>query len=82
MIKENGENEKKFTHFFIAYVLGAIIGIVVEKATKKKQQLAKNKGKHVPFGPYEAFFKRPLDILLAGSALILLVLLWELQHYL
>ena len=81
MIKENGENEKIYT-FLYCLCAGAIIGIVVEKATKKKQQLAKNKGKHVPFGPYEAFFKRPLDILLAGSALILLVLLWELQHYL
>ena len=63
---------KKFTRFLYCLCAGAIIGIVVEKATKKKQQLAKNKGKHVPFGPYEAFFKRPLDILLAGSALILL----------
>lgn len=62
---------KKFTRFLYCLCAGAIIGIVVEKATKKKQQLAKNKGKHVPFGPYEAFFKRPLDILLAGSALIL-----------
>lgn len=62
---------KKFTRFLYCLCAGAIIGIVVEKATKKKQQLAKNKGKHVPFGPYEAFFKRPLDILLAGIGLIL-----------
>ena len=53
-------------------VIGAIAGVGIEKATRKKQHLAKIKGKHVPFGPYEAFFKRPLDILLAGSALILL----------
>ena len=53
-------------------IIGAIAGVGIEKATRKKQHLAKIKGKHIPFGPYEAFFKRPLDILLAGSALILL----------
>ena len=53
-----------------------------KKATKKKQQIAKIEGKHIPFGPYEAFLKDHSDILLAGSALILLALLWELLHYL
>lgn len=62
---------KKSMQFFCCLCTGAITGIMVEKATKKKQQIAKNEGRHVPFGPYEAFFKRPFDILLAGSALIL-----------
>ncbi len=62
---------RKSTRFFCCLCVGVITGIVIEKATKKKQQIAKIEGKHVPFGPYEAFFKRPLDILLAGSALIL-----------
>ena len=62
---------RKSTQFFCCLCVGVITGIVIEKATKKKQQIAKIEGKHVPFGPYEAFFKRPLDILLAGSALIL-----------
>lgn len=63
---------RKSTRFLYCLCTGAITGIVVEKATKKKQEIAKIKGKHIPFGPYEAFFKRPLDVLLAGSALILL----------
>ena len=63
---------RKSRQIVLSMVLGAIAGIGIEKATRKKKQLAKIKGKHVPFGPYEAFFKRPLDILLAGSALILL----------
>lgn len=63
---------KKSTRFFCCLCAGVITGIGAEKATKKKQQTAKIKGTHIPFGPYEAFFKRPLDILLAGSALILL----------
>lgn len=63
---------KKSTRFLYCLCIGAITGIVVEKATKKKQKVAKIEGKHIPFGPYEAFFKRPLDVLLAGSAMILL----------
>ena len=63
---------RKSMQFFCCLCTGAITGIMVKKATKKKQQIAKIEGKHIPFGPYEAFFKRPLDILLAGSALILL----------
>ena len=56
---------KKSTRFFCCLCAGVITGIGMEKATKKKQQTAKIKGTHIPFGPYEAFFKRPLDILLA-----------------
>lgn len=29
-------------------------------------------GKHKPYGPYEKYFKRPLDVFLAGCALIVL----------
>lgn len=63
---------RKSRQIALSLVIGVIAGIGIEKATEKKQHLAKVKGKHIPFGPYEAFFKRPLDILLAGSALILL----------
>ena len=63
---------RKSRQIALSIVIGVIAGIGIEKATEKKQHLAKVKGKHIPFGPYEAFVKRPLDILLAGSALILL----------
>lgn len=63
---------RKSARFLFCLCVGTITGIGIEKATKKKQHIAKTEGKHVPFGPYEAFFKRPLDVLLAGSALILL----------
>ena len=63
---------KRLRYFVYSVVLGMIVGFGVEKATKRKKYLAKEAGEHIPFGPYEAFLKRPLDILLAGSSLVLL----------
>lgn len=44
----------------------------IHKVTRKVQEQAQSKGLHVPYGPYEAFFKRPLDMLLSGIGLVVL----------
>lgn len=63
---------RKPRYFVFSVFAGIIAGVSVGKLTKRTQYLAKEAGEHIPFGPYEAFLKRPLDILMAGSALILL----------
>lgn len=55
-----------------AAIIGAAIGAGVYKATKIKQEKARKEGRHVPYGPYEAFFKRPIDLVLSMTALIVL----------
>lgn len=55
--------------FITAAVLAAVF---VHKETKRRQDEANNTGRHVPFGPYEAVFKRLLDIIISGVAFILL----------
>lgn len=39
-------------------ITGAIIGYEISRKTKEKQENAKVKGIHIPYGPYEAIFKR------------------------
>lgn len=51
---------------------GILLGIMVYQGTKRKQQKAKEENRHVPYGPYEAFFKRLLDVILSVAALFLL----------
>ena len=63
---------KKNGLFICSAVAGVIAGTVVYKETRRKQQRAKQKGEHIPFGPYEALIKRPLDLLLSGIALLIL----------
>lgn len=63
---------KKPVQLAAAVIVGAGIGAFVYKVTKQKQKKARSEGKHVPYGPYEACIKRPLDFLLSLAALILL----------
>ena len=58
--------------FLISGISGLILGIGVYKDTKRKQKKARSEGKHVPYGPYEACIKRPLDFLISLIALIVL----------
>lgn len=53
-------------------ILGITAGVGTYKATKVKQKKARKAGKHVPYGPYEVFFKRPIDAVLSVAALIIL----------
>lgn len=48
------------------------MGIGINKITDKKQKEAIKEKKHIPYGPYEAVLKRPLDMVLALGALVVL----------
>ena len=56
----------------VVVIVGSLLGIGIHKETKRKQQKAKAEGKHIPYGPYEACIKRPLDFILSLMALIVL----------
>lgn len=58
--------------WIVACLLGVAAGASISMATKIQQDKARKAGKHVPFGPYEAFFKRPADAVLSMAALIIL----------
>lgn len=62
---------KKLFVCAISALAGAATGTAVYRLTKKKQGQAAEEGRHVPYGPYEAVIKRPLDALLSGMALVL-----------
>lgn len=53
-------------------LIGLAVGGSVEIFTIRKKRRAKKEGKHIPYGPYEALVKRPLDILFSGLALVVL----------
>lgn len=50
----------------------SLVGSGVHIVTRKKQEAARHRGIHVPYGPYEAVVKRPLDIVLSGIGLVVL----------
>ena len=49
-------------------IIAAAVGVIATVA----DLLGKKSGSHKPYGPYEYFFKRPLDAFLATGALIVL----------
>lgn len=53
---------------------GVIAGIKDLKEQKRREKQAKTEGReiHTPYGPYEKYFKRPLDFILAATALLVL----------
>lgn len=55
-----------------AGAVGTASGMLFYKSTKKKQERLRAEKKHVPFGPYEAFLKRPIDAILSGIAIAIL----------
>lgn len=52
--------------------VGVVAGAWFFNATKEKQEKAKKENGHIPYGPYEAMIKRPLDIVVSGVALAVL----------
>ena len=52
---------------WITAAAGAAVFIC--RKTKQIQKRAKEEGRHVPFGPYEAVLKRPFDVLVVAAAL-------------
>ena len=65
-----GNMRKKERWIFMA-AAGGLAAAFVHKRTKKIQEKARGEDRHVPYGPYEAVFKRPLDIMMSGIALVL-----------
>lgn len=51
----------------VSFILNSYIYYI----TKKKQEKARKEGWHIPYGPYEAVIKRPLDILFSIMALLM-----------
>ena len=63
---------KKGWKFLAAALTGALAGASIYKITGKRQKKAQKTGRHIPYGPYEAAIKRPLDCILATGAVLLL----------
>lgn len=58
--------------WLIVIGIGVAVGTGIYIVTKVKQEKARKIGVHVPYGPYEALFKRPLDLVLSVMSLIVL----------
>ena len=58
--------------WMVALAAGVVAGIGIYRGTKRKQEKARENGRHIPFGPYEAYIKRPVDVILSVLALIIL----------
>lgn len=63
---------KKRVIIVISAVIGVFIRAAVYRTTDKKQEKARKTSTHIPYGIYEAAIKRPLDLILAILAFILL----------
>lgn len=60
--------KKTKIYFYIAAVVTT--AVFVCKKTKKIQQMSCEEGHHIPYGPYEAAIKRPLDVIISAMALV------------
>jgi len=63
---------RKGVEGFLCALSGVGIGIGTFKTYRRKKREAERKGVHIPCGPYEAVLKRHLDVLLAGTGLLVL----------
>lgn len=63
---------KKIFIYGISVIIGFVTGTVIYQKTKEKQRKARKEHRHIPYGPYEALIKRPLDIIISGTAIVLL----------
>lgn len=62
----------KWMKWLLAAIIGVAAGAGIHKVTKIEQEKARKAGRHVPYGPYETLFKRPIDLMLSVTALIIL----------
>lgn len=63
---------KRHSKIFLVMIAGSAIAGDIYQRTKQKKSFADLTGRHVPYGPYEAVLKRPLDALVSSLALVLL----------
>ncbi len=61
---------KKKTKIYLFIAAVVTTAVFVCKKTKKIQQMSCKKGHHIPYGPYEAAIKRPLDVIISAMALV------------
>ena len=61
---------KRLSKLFLTVTVVLLAAGFVEKETNRTQKKARKEGQHVPYGPYEAVLKRPLDILITGMGLV------------
>ena len=64
--------KKKVKTMAASAAVCAVLQTGIQRLTHKKQKSAAGQGRHIPYGPYEAVLKRPLDAALSAAALILL----------
>lgn len=64
---------KRSLKLFLAAVAVLLTAVCVHKETNRKQKEAREERRHVPYGPYEAVLKQPLDILITVMAFVPLV---------
>lgn len=55
-----------------AGVATTVVSAAALTVTRRKQSKARKEGKHVPAGPYEAVFKRPLGAVIAAGSIVVL----------
>ncbi len=55
----------------MSVIAGMLLWGTAQKITNRKQEKARESGNHIPYGIYDAMIKRPLDAVLAGTALLL-----------
>ena len=58
--------------FLVNALIGVSLGICCYRLVKRRQEKAERRGIHVPYGLYEAVFKRGMDAVLSGLALAVL----------
>ncbi len=60
---------KKKTGIYLSIAAAVTAAVFICRKTKEKQHMAREKRQHVPYGPYEAVIKRPLDFTITAMAL-------------
>lgn len=70
---KNRKADMKKSIFCLSLLSGTFAGATIFRITKCKQKKARALGQHVPYGVYEAVVKRPMDIVVSGLMLIVLL---------
>ncbi len=63
---------KRYSNIFLMMISGAVIAGEMYRKSEQKKSAAAEEGCHIPYGPYEAVLKRPLDAVVSSLALVLL----------
>lgn len=64
--------KRNYKALFLPVLVGAGAGAIIMTAYRVEKEKAETTGGHLPYGPYEAVLKRPLDIVLSVIAFVIL----------